>query len=112
MLPSTLLRTRLRIVLPLLILTVTPAPAPAADRFVVQSGDWSATTTWSGGVVPTVNDIAWVGSASLSTATVNLSQNVTTGHVILGRTSGSLGTLDIGNFTFTANDFTFGQSGA
>jgi hypothetical protein len=112
MLPTISFRTRLRLVLPLLILTVTPSPAPAADRFVVQSGDWSATTTWSGSVVPTVNDIAWVGSASLSTATVNLSQNVTTGHVILGRTAGSLGTLDIGNFTFTANDFTFGQSGA
>ena len=110
--PSTPFRTHLRLILPLLILTVTTAPAPAADRFVIVSGDWNSTATWSGGVVPTVNDIAWVGSASLATATVNLSQNVTTGHVILGRTAGSLGTLDIGNFTFTARDFTFGQSGA
>jgi hypothetical protein len=96
----------------LLAVIILAAPAAAADRFVVVSGDWSSTSTWSGGVVPTVNDNAWVGSNSLATATVTLSQNVTAGNVTLGRDGGSSGTLDIGNFTFTAGNFSFGQNGA
>jgi len=102
----------LRSFLALFTLATCIGPLAAADRFVIVSGDWSNPATWTGGVVPTVNDNAWVGSSSLATATVNLSQDVNAGNVILGRDVGTSGTLDIGNFTFTANDFTFGQNGA
>lgn len=95
---------------------ITSGGLAAADRAVISSpGDWSSTLTWSGSAVPGTNDNAFVGgttpSGALSSATAFLSQDVTTGHVYLGHDSGTNGTLDIGNFTFTAQDLYFGFVG-
>ena len=91
--------------------------AAAADRAVVSSpADWSSTLTWSGGAVPGVSDNAFVGSTTpagaLASATVSLSQNVTAGNVYLGHDDATSGTLELGNFTFTANQFFFGYVGS
>jgi hypothetical protein len=100
----------------LLFVALVGGPLAAADHAVVLSGSWSSTSTWSGGVVPGVNDNAFVGSTTpgnaLKTATVTLTQDVTAGNVYLGHDSDTSGTLELGNFTFTANTLFFGFNGA
>src|SRR5262245_50487808 len=105
-----------RLLVALVVLGFVVVRAPAADYGVISSGSWSATSTWSGSVVPGVNDNAFVGSTTpgtaIPTATVTLTQNVTAGNVYLGHDTGTSGTLALGDFTFTGQDLYFGFVGS
>jgi len=60
------------------------------------TGDWNATSTWSGGVVPVAGDLVTI----LNTHNVTLTQDQPTGVVVIN----SGGTLTGGGFKLTLND--------
>ena len=72
-----------------------------ADRWAVQNGNWSSTSTWNGGTLPTAADDVYADGF-----TVTINQNVTVLSVrTTQRSGGSAGgsfTLNAG-FTLTAN---------
>ena len=60
------------------------------------TGDWNATSTWSGGAVPVAGDLVTI----LSGHNVTLTQDQPTGVVVIN----SGGTLTGGGFKLTLND--------
>ena len=60
------------------------------------TGDWNATSTWSGGVVPVAGDLVTI----LNTHDVTLTQDQPAGAVVIN----SGGTLTGGGFKLTLND--------
>ncbi|HEX4591004.1 MAG TPA: PEP-CTERM sorting domain-containing protein [Gemmataceae bacterium] len=95
----------------IVILAVLSCSAMAADTGAVGNGDWSNAATWTNGV-PGVNDSAYIGcgnpTGAALDAAVTLSQDTSAGHVYLGFSYGTSGTIDLRGFTLTASDLTLG----
>ena len=80
----------------LTLLALALAPSAWATLYTnAATGNWSATGTWIGGVVPTATDSVIITNGTVVTLTANTA--------IAGVTINSSGILDEGGFTLTNN---------
>jgi hypothetical protein len=92
----------------LALLPALPGAASAADTYAHTNGDWSSATTWTNGV-PAATGLTVIGATYPATAAhsafIFLSQNSYADTIYLGADAGTVGTLDLGGFTLSANHF-------
>lgn len=75
-----------------------------ATILAAQNGNWSATSSWTGGVVPTIGDIAYLNNRTI-TADVNITCSAISTRAESGSTVGGTINVPTTNRTITANFF-------
>jgi fibronectin-binding autotransporter adhesin len=88
----------------------------AQDVGAITNGNWNDSTIWTSGMAPGAGNSVYIGSnyptgAALS-ATVTLTQDQQANYVYLGYSTGSSGTLNLGNSALTVGSLYVGYSGA